>query len=396
MQNRSKRSKLTEASVRDLPLAESGKYVVRDIELKGFMVVISKKAKSWAVQRDLWQGPRGNRRLVKSVRHTLGRVGAMPLRVAREKAFEVISLIQQGIDPNHQEPVQDLTLGRAWDDYAQAMISRGRQERSIEDFRYNLRYFSDWFDLTLMEIGGNRAHVRERHKVLTRNNGPYAANRAMRALRAAYNLALKVDDELPANPVVAVIFNKEERRETVISPDDLPNWWARVCALSNPIRRDLHLFLMLTGMRRTAAVTARWEHVNWDAKQLLVPNPKGGKGRSFLLPLSKFVVDMLARRRDENEVGYPKSPWIWPSDSSKGHVTEPKETKNGLPQPHVLRHSYSTFAKAAGLHEADIALLLNHKLPGVTGGYIHGHAISEHLAKCQESVTEHILQFAGE
>ena len=89
MQNRSKRSKLTEASVRDLPLAESGKYVVRDIELKGFMVVISKKAKSWAVQRDLWQGPRGNRRLVKSVRHTLGRVGAMPLRVAREKAFEV-------------------------------------------------------------------------------------------------------------------------------------------------------------------------------------------------------------------------------------------------------------------------------------------------------------------
>jgi len=105
---------------------------------------------------------------------------------------------------------------------------------------------------------------------------------------------------------------------------------------------------------------------------------------------------MLARRRDENEVGYPKSPWIWPSDSSKGHVTEPKETKNGLPQPHVLRHSYSTFAKAAGLHEADIALLLNHKLPGVTGGYIHGHAISEHLAKCQESVTEHILQFAGE
>ncbi|MEL6963136.1 MAG: Arm DNA-binding domain-containing protein [Pseudomonadota bacterium] len=125
---------MTEASVRDLPLAESGKYVVRDMELKGFMVVISKTAKSWAVQRDLWQGPRGNRRLVKSVRHTLGRVGAMPLRVAREKAFEAISLIQQGIDPNHQEPVQDLTLGRAWDDYAQAMISRGRQERSIEDY----------------------------------------------------------------------------------------------------------------------------------------------------------------------------------------------------------------------------------------------------------------------
>ncbi len=86
--------KLTEASVRDLPYAEKRKYVVRDTEIKGFMVVVSKKAKSWALQRDLWQGSRGHRRLVRSVRCTLGRVGVLPLRVALEKALEAISLIQ--------------------------------------------------------------------------------------------------------------------------------------------------------------------------------------------------------------------------------------------------------------------------------------------------------------
>ncbi len=259
-----------------------------------------------------------------------------------------------------------------------------------------MRYFGDWAAMTLSEIGSDRAAVRERHKRLTRKNRPYTANHAMRALRAAYNLALKVNDDLPANPVVAVIFNKESKRETVITPAELPGWWQQVKSLENPIRRDLLVFMLLTGMRSTAAVTARWEHMDWDNAQLLVPNPKSDTDRAFQLPLSTFLVDVLRIRQDENEIAYPNSSWMWPSNSAKGHVTEPKETKRGLPPPHALRHSYSSFAKAAGLPESDIALLLNHKLPGVTGGYIYGRAIIDHLAECQERITAHVLSFLPE
>lgn len=390
------RVKLTEATVRDMPLAKNGKYVARDTEIKGFMVVVSKKAKSWAVQRDLWQGPRGQRRLVKTVRHTLGRVGIMPLRIAREKALETINLIQKGLDPNHLEPIAENTLRRAWDEYAEAMVAKGRAERSIHGFKYNLRYFEDWADRTLAEIGSNRSLMRERHKELTRKNGPYTANHAMRAMRSAYNLALKVDDDLPANPVVAVTFNKESKRQVAIAPDDLPEWWHKVHGLPNPIRRDLHVFLLLTGMRSTAAITARWDHVSWDDANLLVPKPKGGSERAFRLPLSKFLVNLLRQRQRDNEIAYPDSPWMWPSNSTKGHVTEPKETKHGLPSPHMLRHSYSSYAKAAGVAQADIALLLNHALPGVTGGYIHEITLRKHLLACQELVTQHILQLANE
>ena len=268
------RLKLTEAVVRDLPFSNIGKYVKRDTEIKGFMVVVSKKAKSWAVQRDLYQGPRGQRWLVKTVRHTLGRVGIMPLRVAREKALEATSLIQQGVDPNHQEPVIENTLQRAWDEYADAMVAKGRAERSIHGFKYNLRYFEDWADRTLVEIGSNRSLVRERHKELTAENGPYTANHAMRALRSAYNLALKINDELPANPVVAVTFNKESKRQTVVTSDGLLDWWRLAHELPNPIRRDFHLFLLFTGMRRSATATARWKHVDWEKACILVPNRK--------------------------------------------------------------------------------------------------------------------------
>ncbi len=249
--------------------------------------------------------------------------------------------------------------------------------------------------MPLAEIGANRAMVRDRHKKITKENGPYSANHAMRALRSTYNLALKVDDRLPANPVIAVIFNKEQRRRQAISADELPSWWAKVQALQNPIRRDVHIFLLLTGMRRRAATGARWEYMDWEKGCLFVPKPKGGEKRAFFLPLSGYLIDLLERRRNENEVLFSVSPWLWPAKSKDGHVTEPKETKRGLPPPHVLRHSYASFAKAAGLGQMDIALLMNHKLPGVTGGYIQETTLIEHFRAAQERVTRHILGFVG-
>lgn len=174
--------KLTEANVRGLPPSPGRGYVVRDTELKGFIVIVNKKSSSWAVQRDLWQGPRGRRRFVRSVRHTIGRVGNIPLRVAREMALEAIHQIQQGIDPNQPDVTTTLTLEDLWKEYEENLHARGRAPRSIADFVYNLRYFKDWVDLILEEIASDRVAVRERHKKLTHENGPYAANRAMRAL----------------------------------------------------------------------------------------------------------------------------------------------------------------------------------------------------------------------
>jgi len=382
--------KFTEANVRDLPPSLGRGYVVRDTELKGFVVIVNRKSASWAVQRDLWQGPRGRRRLVRSIRHTLGRVGIMPLRVAREKALEAIHLIQQGVDPNKPHGTQEFTLSDQWREYEASLRTRDRSDRTIADFIYDLRYFKDWEHMALSEIGNDRRSVRERHKLITEKHGPYIANRAMRALRAAYNLALKIDDNLPANPVVAVTFNREKTRDEAIAPEDLPEWWRKVESLENPIRRDLHKFLLLTGMRRTSAVTARWEHVDWERGLLFVPNPKGGEERAFSLPLSEYLIELLRDRQKGNELPFKGSPWIWPADSKLGHVTEPKENKRGLPSPHMLRHSYATFAKAAGLNEMDIALLMNHKMPGVTAGYIHETSLVAHLKECQDNVTAYV------
>jgi hypothetical protein len=68
--------------------------------IKGFMIAVNKKSKSYKVQRDLWVGQRGTRRKVETVRHTLGTTLELTLDDARTQPMEIISQVEQGIDPN--------------------------------------------------------------------------------------------------------------------------------------------------------------------------------------------------------------------------------------------------------------------------------------------------------
>ena len=91
--------KLTETYINRLPF-EGRPYAVRDTHTTGLMVAVNKNSKSYKVQRDLWRGQRGRRRLVKTVRHTLGTTDELTLDAARTRAQEVIAQIKRGVDPN--------------------------------------------------------------------------------------------------------------------------------------------------------------------------------------------------------------------------------------------------------------------------------------------------------
>lgn len=90
---------LTEEFVRDLRW-QGKAFVIRDVEVKGLMVVVNKTTKSYKVQRDLWVGARGRRKLVKTVGHTLGSTQDFTIEEARVAARQVINTIKRGVDPN--------------------------------------------------------------------------------------------------------------------------------------------------------------------------------------------------------------------------------------------------------------------------------------------------------
>lgn len=275
------------------------------------------------------------------------------------------------------------TLGLAVELHLRAMRARRCRPRSLQTLEEETRrHLGDWFERPL--AGLRRHEVALRHEALSESSGPWLANRVMQQLRAVWNTAARRFEELPpVNPVVAVTFHRVTRRRQPIPWDELPAWRARVDALSNPVRRDLQRFLLLTGLRSLDARSVRIEHLDLVAGTLHRPEPKGGERRAFTIPLARVVRDRLARRVDALSPAERSAGWLFPARDRAGritHVREPKEQRvvDGrkrpwLPSPHRLRDTFATAAHESGVHPLDLKVLMNHALPAaddVTLGYI--------------------------
>jgi len=165
---------------------------------------------------------------------------------------------------------------------------------------------------------------------------------------------------------------------------DLPAWRRRVEGIDNPIRRDLQLFILLTGLRATDAKTVRWEHADFGAGTIHRPRPKGGEERAFTVPVSKAVLDILRRRREENAVIFPRDEGsAWPSRDMSGGVTHVQQVKEQMyiagrkatafPSPHRLRDTFRQRRARGRVDWYDLKVLMHHALPSngdVTMGYV--------------------------
>jgi integrase len=229
-----------------------------------------------------------------------------------------------------------------------------------------------------------------KHDAITKENGPYIANESMRTLRAIYNHARKANKSLPAdNPVNAIDWNGEKRRDTGMGISDLKGWFAELAALDNPIRREFHLFTLLSGCRPTALQEIQPSHVSFGRRMVHIPKPKGGAKRAFDIPLSREMISCLVRAIRFGRQMYPSqaAEWIFPADSASGHLVEQKEDRDTLSKwGNDLRQSFRTIATAAGVSEFDAKLLMNHAIPGVNAGYITRHKLLEnHLRNQQQA-----------
>lgn len=383
--------RLSDGVIRKLALSQSGQYVVRDTEVRGFQIVVGKTTRTFTVEV-------GTRSLGarKCIKRAIGRFGKLSTREARAKARQLIVEIQSGSGAGRANG--GTTLREAWDLYRASLIKKGRRPRTIDFYSGTLnRYLSGWMNAPLARLSRDAVLVAERHSELTRGPGAVTANHAMRVLRAIYNHARKIDRELPPeNPVSAVTFNRESRRDTGMSVEELPEWWNQLQQLDNPIRREFHLLCLLTASRPNALCRARWEHVDWDRSILHFPDPKGGPSRAFDLPLSTAIASSLSRLKVAGEMIHPIQSslgWMFPSESRTGHLVEYKEDRKRLGKwGGDLRQTWRTIAEVAGIEEVAKNLLMNHKLEGVNAGYITSAALLSHLAGQQERMSEFLVR----
>jgi integrase len=361
---------LTEARIRELPL---GSGIHRDTKVKGLMVICHKTTRSYAVQGDV----RRNGRHVRTVRVKIDRCDRIGLREARNRAKALMSQIQSGVDPTEGPAETGITLERALDAH---LSEKPHRARTVEGYKYHLdTYLRHWKKRAIADI--SRQMVRNLYADLKRKHGDTTAASAMRTLRAVINTAMRIDETLAGNPVAALHVPSTKRRKVL--PLDLGEWWEQVEGL-NPLRRDLHLAMLLTGARRSSILQVKRADVDLEGRVLTFSHMKTSD-EPMLFPMGPRLTDALWERlRTDAPL---QSEWLWPSPTSRsGHVEEPRE--EDLPSPHEYRHHARTLLIAAGVPYAESALLLGQKLPGASGGYVHQAHLVEHLRRHAEALED--------
>lgn len=390
---------LTDKNVLGLPLAAKGQYLARDTELSGFFVLVGARTKSFMIQADLRAD--GKRQ---TIRMKVAEVGQGNTRDARARAKTLLGLITEGVDPREKKRVapdqpkvgEVPTLRQAWERYKEShLLRKKRSPKTARNYGDHVeRLFADWLDKPLSDLGHEPCLVADRHETLTRDNGPSIANGAMRSLRAIYNHARKTCRKLPAeNPVFAVDWNPEVRRNTAMGVRDLPAWFEQVAAMHNPVRREFHLLTLLSGCRPEALKCVPLTDLRLSDRVLHIAAPKGGADKAFDIPLSRAMLESIFRLLRLAAVIYPETSrtWLFPSDAPSGHLEEHKEDRDKVLSHwgNVLRQTYRTLGQPAGVSEVDIHLLMNHSFPGVNAGYItRSKLMVDHLRQQQEKISQ--------
>lgn len=380
------KAKLTKSTIDAMPTPEKGQTMYWDSDLPGFGLIVGPRSKTFVAQKDI----RG-----RTVRSSIGRFGHFTADEARKIAKDRLYHMAQGINPNDdgKQAVQSaITLGVVLESYI--TMNHSLKPSTRKAYRHALhRYMGDWLPMLMTDI--DKRMIGARHARIATEHSAYAANAAMRVLRALFNYAHATFDVCPANPVQYLTkikaWFKEKRRRTYISPSDLPAWWQAVRGLENDTYRDFLLLLLFTGLRRGEAASLRWANINFKDRYFTITDTKNGDPLD--LPLGQFLLDMLTARQQH----HGSQEFVFPGPGTGGHLAEPKKgvlkviQKSGVDFTcHDLRRTFITIAESLDVSGYALKRLLNHRVTDVTGGYIIMDA--ERLRGPAEKVEQFILE----
>jgi integrase len=402
-----KRILITDASVARLAPAQiQAGYVVRDRDVRGFIVKVGMRRKTYRYEGEQRHGDQR-----KTISRKLGEYPHTKAGDARAAALLVIG--QRARGESLSGAIANTPMSQVWALYEVYLKRENRSSRTIEDYRQKFeKHLAQWHWTPLRKI--TRAEVLTWHGEVTKSAGAYAANGAARLGHALFAYArdeLEAPDMPGRNPFRGKgLHNEEEPRESGMGTRDIRAWFDELVKMQSPIMREFHWFSLLSGLRRNDVATLRWTDVS--TRERAVRAPKGGKKRRFRAPLSRAMVRSLCRARIAGRVMHDRqsTEWVFPALSRSGHVEEIKSSswvsgKNGNKRKivrlskvgHSLRHSYRTLCAAAGLDRLRTKLLMNHQVSrDVTDAYLSTPALFEQLREAQRAVSELIVRSAGQ
>ncbi len=359
-----KRFNFTVKSIANLTVLEakgSTRTYYYDTNIRGLGLYVTKNGvKTFFVYRKV-QG--------KPIRIVLGRTDEISLEQAREKALAVHSQIAEGINPQEKKRAirEEITLGELWEIYLERHAKLHRSSWHNDEAIYRL-YLSAWSDRKLSFISAQT--IRDLHAKIGRENGMVRANHVHALLRLMFNKAIEWGWN-KSNPAYAVKRFKETSRERFLSVQEMKAFLEALDKEPCESVRDYLYMSLFTGARRSNVQAMRWQDIDFESLQWLIPHTKNGK--PHIVPLVEQAVDILKRRRLKTN-----SQWVFPSKRSKsGHLENPcaiwkdvlKRSEITNLRIHDLRRTLGSWQAALGANSYVIGKSLGHTSQQATAIY---------------------------
>jgi integrase len=313
---------------------------------------------------------------------TLGGYPDLTLRKAREKRDELAAQVASGKSPAMEE--KQRRAGRSTNPttrefgegfYKEQVLRRWKDPKAIRRYLDN-EIFPTLGEKVLRDVNALDVQALVYRK---RDNGQVQAAMQLRNVikqMFAYAIETQLVTVNPAVMVATRYIGKARKRSRVLTQSEI-RLYLRTIYQSN-IRRQFKLALhiiLLTLSRKSELLLARWEHVNFEAGEWLIPEENAKGGKPHIVYLSTQVAAMFLELKTlagDSELVMP----------GRGSLRRPFAT-NALNKAlegltfemdpltiHDLRRTGATLLTENGFNRDVIEKALSHEAGGIRAVYI--------------------------
>jgi len=402
--------KLTKSKIDSIKFTDKGQVIYWDTESRGLGLVVGMATKTFRLQIDIKDATKKSG--YRTIKKTLGRYGDITLEQAK-------AMLTGYIDKETGEAVQgerlklmageaaaatgeDVTLKELMTMYfteTKRRDGKARKEGSVALIQKLIeRHYEGWMSLTLKEVDRLSADiVLTRYRQIEESGAMNARNSAV-TLSAVLNFGkAKYPKALHENPL-AILRSKsinaipkikarderlvydagKRRNDFKVFYDALQNMTAT--------RRNLHLIVLYTGLRKQEASPLRWDQVDLVHAEIKIEDTKNRQ--SLHAPLNRQALAILKEQRkivDDGEVFVFPAVRNSPADKT-GHACLRSDNLKKLTglviTIHGLRRSFITTGRQLKRFE-DTRRLVNHVDSSVDGKHYDGTGVEDLRETCQ-------------
>ena len=317
----------------------------------------------------------------KQERLVIGRYPDLSLKEARQVRDESASLVAKGISPKQNKNKVTSIL---FSDYGERYLNEVIKKERKDPYNMILCLNNDIYPM-MGSIPLDQVSIEDIRRTIWRKKEQgydAAANQVRGLLKRMFDYAMTLG-LVPFNPVLAIPsrhIHKAKPRDRYLSTNEIRTYYTTL--LNSRIYRPRKLGLLLsllTLVRKSELLKAKWEYIDFDKRIWLIPETKADSATGHSREMVVYMSDQVIEIFKELKTIAGDEPYVFVGRQSGTHIshnafnTAQKAALALTDLPpftvHDLRRTASTHLNEQGFHSDAIEACLNHTMRGVRGVY---------------------------